>query len=216
MAEALERSSRPVTGDDVERAVQLALATLREGTGLDWTAEAGSLDWTCWETTEHMADDLFSYAGQLGVRNPPLKSHVQFKWSRKPGGPPNAIFADDEATPADLLQVLEACGAMLTAMVRTTPSWVRSHHVYGVADPEGFAAMGIVETLVHTHDVAEGLHLDWDPPAELCDLVLARLFPHVAVGADPWLTLLWATGRAELPGRPRLTDWRWYGAPSGE
>ena len=27
---------------------------------------AGDLDWDCRETVEHMADDLFAYAGQLG------------------------------------------------------------------------------------------------------------------------------------------------------
>lgn len=206
-----------MTGDDIEHAVQLALATLRKAGGSGWDAKAGSLDWTCWETVEHLADDLFSYAAQLGMRNPPLDTHVPFRWSRRrPGGPANAIFTDDAATPAGLLQVLEACGALLTAMVRTTPPTVRSHHIYGAADAEGFAAMGIVETLVHTHDVAEGLHLDWAAPAELCDLALGRLFPHAPIDTDRWLTLLWATGRAELPGRPQLTQWRWYGTPSAD
>ncbi|PAK27659.1 hypothetical protein CJD44_03200 [Streptomyces sp. alain-838] len=44
-------------------------------------------------------------------------------------------------------------------------------------------------------------------PAPVSGL-LARLFPEAPGGADPWLTLLWATGRAELPGHPRLTTWR--------
>jgi hypothetical protein len=206
-----------MTGDDIEHAVQLALATLREAGGLDWNTKAGSLDWTCWETAEHVADDLFAYAAQLGGRNPPLDTNIPFGWSRRrPGGPANTIFTDDGATPAGLLQVLEACGALLTAMVRTTPPTVRSYHVYGTADAEGFAAMGIVETLVHTHDVAEGLHLNWTAPAEFCDLALGRLFPHAPIDTDRWLTLLWATGRAEPPGRPRLTQWRWYGAPSAD
>jgi hypothetical protein len=51
----------------------------------------------------------------------------------------------------------------------------------------------------------------WDPPADLCDRVLARLFRDVPADTDRWQVLLWATGRAELPGRPRLTSWRWYG-----
>jgi hypothetical protein len=69
--------------------------------------------------------------------------------------------------------------------------------------------MGVVETLVHTHDLAEGFGLAWTPPSALCSRVLARLFPDAPDSADPWLTLLWATGRAELPGHPRLTTWRW-------
>lgn len=73
--------------------------------------------------------------------------------------------------------------------------------------------MGIAETLVHMHDVAEGLGLTWAPPPDLCGRVLARLFPDAPAGTDRWVTLLWATGRAELPGRPRLTEWQWHGAP---
>ena len=61
--------------------------------------------------------------------------------------------------------------------------------------------MGIVETLVHTHDLAAGLGLDWTPPAELCARTLARLFPDAPEDADPWTALLWCTGRAELPAR---------------
>jgi hypothetical protein len=111
------------------------------------------------------------------------------------------------------LLALEATGALLVAMVRTTPTTVRAHHGYGASDPEGFAAMGIVETLVHTHDLAAGLGLVWDPPADLCSRVLARLFPDAPSTTEPWPTLLWATGRGDLPDRPRLTTWRWYGAP---
>jgi hypothetical protein len=66
---------------------------------------------------------------------------------------------------------------------------------------------------VHGHDIAEGLGVDLVPSARLCDRVLARLFPDAPADPDRWRTLLWATGRAELPDRPRLTEWRWYGSP---
>ncbi|WP_345568561.1 hypothetical protein [Nonomuraea rosea] len=71
--------------------------------------------------------------------------------------------------------------------------------------------MGVVETLVHTHDIAQGLHRDCVPEQDLSAPALARLFPGVPVVDDPWSTLLWATGRLETPGRPRRTGWRWYG-----
>ncbi|POX58433.1 hypothetical protein C3492_38060 [Streptomyces sp. Ru62] len=217
MARAEGSASGPVSAADVERAVRLALATLREAEGRDWGVKAGSLEWDCWETVEHLADDLFSYATQLSPANPPLDTHVPFAWSRRrPDGPANAVFADREAGTAGLLHVLDASGGLLTAVVRTAPPTVRAHHVFGAADPEGFAAMGIVEILVHTHDVAEGLGLEWTPPADLCDRVLVRLFPDAPADTDRWPTLLWATGRSELPGRPRLTTWRWYGTPRVE
>ncbi|MGW4425369.1 hypothetical protein [Streptosporangium sp. NPDC004631] len=207
-------SAGPVTADDVQRAVRLAVAALRPALAADWDVRAGSLEWSCWETVEHLADDLFSYAAQLGPETPPLDDHVPFDWIRRnPGGPANVIFANRRLGPAGLLQVLEASGALLVAVVRTASPDVRAFHVFGVADPEGFAAMGVVEILVHTHDVAEGLGVGWEPPADLCDRVLNRLFPDAPTDTDRWPALLWSTGRADLPGRPHPTSWRWYGAP---
>lgn len=204
----------PVTADDLDEAVQLALAVLREVPATAWDDKAGTLEWTCWETVEHLADDLFFYAAQLGPRTPPMDGEVPFAGeSRRPGGPVNSVHADREAGPAGLSQVLEACGALLVAMVRTTSPQVRAHHVYGASDPEGFAAMGVVETLVHTHDLAQGLGLAWNPPADICARVLTRLFPDVPTGDEPWSALLWATGRAGLGDRPRRTTWRWNGVP---
>jgi hypothetical protein len=145
----------------------------------------------------------------MGPQSPPLDTHVPFALSRtRPDAPAVFLFADRDAGPAGLVQVLEACGALLVAMVRTTPPRVRAHHAAGVSDPEGFAALALQETLAHTHDLAEGFGLAWTPPSALCSRVLTRLFPEAPDGADPWLTLLWATGRAELPGHPRLTTWR--------
>ncbi|MDQ0989588.1 maleylpyruvate isomerase N-terminal domain-containing protein [Streptomyces sp. V3I7] len=216
MSRSVETGSvlSPVTADDVDLAVRLAVGILRDAPPAGWGGKAGSLEWDCWETVEHLAGDFLFYAVQLGPQSPPLDTHVPFALRQKrPEGPPNFIFAEHDAGPAGLLQVLEASGALLVAMVRTTPQRVRAYHASGVSDPEGFAAMGVVETLVHTHDLAEGLGLAWTPPSDLCSRVLARLFPEAPQGADPWLTLLWATGRAELPGHPRLTTWRWDSTP---
>jgi hypothetical protein len=214
MPRSAEAGILPVTAEDLDQAVQLAVTKLREAPPDAWDGKAGSLEWNCWETVEHVSDALFSYAVTLGPREPPLDGDVPFACERRrPGGPDTAVRADRAAGPAGLLQVLEAIGALLVAMVRTTPSDVRAYHSYGVSDPEGFAAMGVVETLVHTHDLAEGPGLAWAPPAGLCSRVLARLFPDVPQNADPWPTLLWATGRADLPGHPRRTTWRWDGTP---
>ena len=205
------RSRVPVTAAGVEDAVQRAIATVSAAPSTDWNTQAGSLDCTCWETIEHLADCLFFYATQLAVAAP---EEVPFALApQRPNGPENMLFADHASGPTGLLQVLKACSALLVAVVRTSPPHTRGHHVFGAADPEGFAAMGVVETLVHTHDVSEGLGLPWRPPEDLCDRVLVRLFPHAPADTPRWPTLLWATGRAELPDRPRLTTWRWYGSP---
>ena len=102
-----------------------------------------------------------------------------------------------EGGPAGLLQVLEACGALLVAMVRTTPPQTRAHHVFGVLDPEGFAGMGIVETLVHTHDLTQGLRLVWNPPADP-----PALTAGVRTGPRP-------SRRRRPPHVPGPSRWRW-------
>ncbi|WP_371500087.1 hypothetical protein OG871_26900 [Kitasatospora sp. NBC_00374] len=204
----------PVTAADVDLSVALALETLREADPTGWDAPAGPLEWDCWETAEHLADDLFCYAAQLTTAQPQLHGYIPFEISaRREGGPRNAVAADRKAGPDGLLQVLDTSGGLLSAVVRATPAGRLGYHPFGVSDPEGFAAMGVVEVLVHLDDLARGLGLRWRPPADLCGRVLTRLFPDAPTGTEPWPTLLWATGRGELPGRARLTSWRWDSRP---
>ena len=203
----------PVTAADVTLAVRLAVAALGRAPAEAWANQAGSLEWDCWETVEHIADCLFAYATQLTPATPEGGYVPIAMTSTRPGGAESAIHVDREKEAAGLLQALEACGALLAAMVTTTSPGTRAWHPYGTSDPEGFAAMGVAEILVHGHDAAQGLGVPWEPPADLCARVLSRLFPGVPADALPWAALLWATGRADLPDLPRLGDWRWYSEP---
>ncbi|MFE1801004.1 GNAT family N-acetyltransferase [Streptomyces sp. NPDC059517] len=191
---------RAMGGDQVEEAVSGAVTALRGAVDRDWDVEAGRLEWSCRRTAEHIASDLIAYAGQLAGR--PADRYVPFD-----------ITFEECENPEDVLQVVEATGALLAAAVRTTPREARAFHPYPFrsANREGFAAMGVAEVLLHTHDIAEGLGIAYEPPAALCADVLTRIFPHVRPepGPDHWRTLLWATGRGELPGRAPLTTWRW-------
>ncbi|WBB68325.1 hypothetical protein [Micromonospora sp. WMMD812] len=195
-----------VTADDLDAAMSSVVARLRPATGLNWLARAGGLEWDCWHTAEHIGDCLMSFAGQLVAQ--PEKRYVRFLAS-----------ADRDASPDEVLEFAEAGGRILAATIRTSRADVRAYHPSGQADPEGFAAMGCVETLLHGDDIAQGLGLAINPPREVCARVLARLFPEAAqdlAAVDPWAALRWSTGRIELPGRPRLTEWRWRGTPPGE
>src|SRR6266568_5001324 len=134
-------TSLPVIAADVDSAVRLTIATLGEAQNVDWDGKAGPLEWTCWETVEHIADNLFFFAAQLGPRVPATDRSVPFAWARhRPGGPGLVIFADRAAGPAGLVRVVEACGALLVATVRTRPPQVRAYHDAGVLDTAGFAA----------------------------------------------------------------------------
>jgi hypothetical protein len=209
----------PVTPGDVTEAVGCALAALTPPAAADWSVPARELEWSCWETMEHVADALLAYALQLGPQQRPVDHYVPLRWSReRPGAPGGVIFGDPAAGPAGLLEAVAATGGLLAAAVTVSGPQVRALHGYGVSDPEGFAAMGVVETLVHGFDVAGGLGVTLRPPAGLCARALARLFPEVPAGADPWAALLWATGRIDLAerGTGRRLFETWHSAPLPE
>ena len=204
----------PVTAADVTLAVRLAAAALGLRAGAKRGAnQAGSLEWDCWETVEHIADDLFAYATQLTPATPEGGYVPIAMTSTRPGGAESAIHVDREngtgRPAAGAGGVRRPAGGHGHDRSPGTRAW----HPHGTSDPEGFAAMGVTEILVHGHDAAQGLGVPWEPPADLCARVLSRLFPGAPADAPAWAALLWATGRGDLPGRPRLGDWRWYSEP---
>ncbi|MTD13709.1 hypothetical protein GIS00_07100 [Nakamurella sp. YIM 132087] len=176
-----------------------AVAATREVLGglidADWSVPAGDVDWSCARVAAHIADDLFSYAGQI-------------IGGRLDGYLPIEAVVPDDATPEDRLDCIEFCAALLRLAALDTPATARAGHPRGVSDPGGFVAMGAVECVVHTYDIARGLGVDWRPPAGVCAVVLDRLFPGAPAG-DPVDVLLYSAGRLPLGDRPRLTSWGW-------
>ncbi|WP_282204123.1 maleylpyruvate isomerase N-terminal domain-containing protein [Kitasatospora fiedleri] len=165
--------------------------------GLDWGVPAGPLEWSCRDTLAHIGHDLLAYAGQLAAR--PTDRYLPFD-----------LTVRQDTGPADLLATALACGDLLALALAAADPGLRAWH-WGPTDPSGFAAMGVAETLLHTHDITTGLALDWTPPPALCAAVLARLFPDAPAG-EPAPVLLWCTGRGELPGRSRRESWAWRAA----
>lgn len=179
-------------GPDVEQAVAEMTHVLTPYESADWRCRAGTLDWSCWTTAAHVAHDLLAYAGQLAA--PADDAYLPFD-----------LKVRDDASPRDLLRIVTAAGRLLSTTLDTSEPTTRAWH-WGPTDPTGFAALGVNETLVHTFDIAAGLGIAWSPPEAPCKAVLARLFPDAPAG-DPVRVLLWSTGRADLPGQPRVTSW---------
>jgi hypothetical protein len=188
---------RTVGSHDVDQAVAEMVRVLSPHAARDWQVRAGSLDWSCWKTAAHVAHDLLAYAGQVAAG--PTTTYLPF----------DLTIAID-ASPHDVLQVVTACGRLLSSTVATASPQARAWH-WGACDPAGFAAMGVAETLLHTYDITQGLGVPWRPPAPRCAVVLSRLLPDAPRG-DPVQVLLWSTGRAELAGHPRVTSWVWRAA----
>jgi hypothetical protein len=202
-----------VTGADVERAVALTAETLRPAPAEAWDAQAGPMDCSCWDAMDHLNNGVFSYATRLVTPVPYVRGRPTILWER-PGAQSLPLVTDREAGPEAMIEVLLMVGGLVAAVADTRPATARAWHIWGTADPEGFAAMGVVETLAHAFDLTQGLGLGFEAPADLVAPALARLFPEAPADTDPWTTLLWATGRGELEGRAkRSPDWTWHSAP---
>jgi len=192
-----------VTADDLDSVISCVMSGLLPITDRDWSVRAGTLEWDCWHTAEHIGDSLMSYAWQLAVQ--PTTRYVRA-----------IATAEKDASPAEVLEFAVTGGRVLASMVRTSRAHVRAYHPAGMADPEGFAGLGCYEALLHGNDIARGFGLGLDPSRDLCRRVLARLFPHAPAGlpgSDPWATLLWAGGRVEVPGHPRPASYLPHPAP---
>ncbi|MCE7081229.1 maleylpyruvate isomerase N-terminal domain-containing protein [Streptomyces sp. ST2-7A] len=173
-------------------------AALEKGADLDWRVPAGDLEWSCRSTLSHIALGVVGYAGLLIAR--PTDRYI-------------TLFSSiDESAPVPpALEGLRIAGSILASAVREADPGVRAWHPYGHSDGPGFAAMGVLELTVHARDIAQGLGLEPGIPDELAEPVVERLFPDAPPGFRPAETLLWCTGRTEIPGLPRRRGWRWDG-----
>ena len=183
----------PFTAEDFDQLSTLVLDAWESGLDRNWSAKAGTLDWTCFDTADHTIDCVFSYA--------------LFLASRCQDAYPNfgELHALAGATPQDLLDGLRAVTTMLTAVIVTADPdvraviWHRPEAETGA--PLDFAARGGLEMILHAHDVCVGLGVRFEPPPGLC----ARLFEHTRewpveppwqATSDPWADLLERSGRA--------------------
>jgi hypothetical protein len=192
-----------LSADDLDRAIDTMSAALRPTINRDWSATAEVMNSDCWHVAEHLGDCLLSYAGQVVAR--PDGRYVRF-----------LAKADEDASPAEVLEFAAAAGRMLAATIRCAAPDSRAYHPTGMADPAGFAGMGCVETLIHGEDIAHALNTALDPPRDLCERLLDRMFPHAREdmeGLDPWTALRWYSGRLILADRPTPAPWKWRAEP---
>lgn len=171
----------------------------------DWGAvQAGDLTWDVRQTVTHVCDAVGWYAAHLASRSP---RRLRFDF-----------LAHQDASNAELLDVLEAAAVTLAEVARAAPADARAYHDAGMADAEGFLAMGCDEILVHGWDAVRGFGREFAVLEDLAGRVLRRLFPWAPTDLSPWPALLWANGRIGLPGQSRRTgpDWVWHCAPLDE
>jgi hypothetical protein len=191
------------TPDDVRRSVTVVADALRGSTDADWSVAAGELEWSCRRTLIHTINAMLWYSANLATQS--AEDDGDLPWD----APDSPIV--------DLVRGLEWAGFILARVAEASPPGARGYHGEGMADVSGFLAMACDETLIHGADVAAGLGLPFDPPRDVCDRTVGRLFPWAPEHDDPWERLQWCNGRLPLPDHPRLAHgWGWQCAPLDE
>lgn len=168
----------------------------------DWLVPIPDMTWNIAGAVAHTAQGLLWYSSDLAA-GPSELSTME-------------VNVDSGSEPEELIRTMRTVSKVLAGVVATVGPGARGWHPFGIADTSGFVAMACDELLIHTADAASGLGREFTPPAEIAEATLRRLFPWAPADIEPWAGLNWANGRTELPGLPRLTNWRWHCAPLSE
>ena len=183
--------------EDVEQLVEVVARDWRRAAGNDWSARAGTLDWTCTQTADHAVDTTLAPAFFLASR----------KTDAYPDIGPFTLGPD--ARPEQLADGLEAAGRILVAVVGTTPPEVRAiiwRRPVETRGPADFVPRAGLELILHAHDVAAGLGVEFDPPTQMCEHLRRHTaswpfwtavpgWKPLTLTGDPWADLLQASGR---------------------
>ena len=175
--------------DELRDVSDSALRSLEGVSDQDWSRPALGLEWTCWQTVDHMIDCLFSYTFQLAAQAP--SGFLPF----------NELHAQSGATPEDLLLGLRGLLAALQSVLDAAPEGATaSDGVFALA-PSDWRARAAYELALHTYDVVAAFDVDFSLPDELTRSILECdtlwMMDHEVAGAatDPWCGLLAGSGR---------------------
>lgn len=191
------------TCDDLDDVTRLVTTAWTEGLDRDWSAPAGTLTWSCTKTADHAVDAVLAVALFLASRK--QDGYPEWGWGELTMGP--------SVRPEHLVEGMATVGRVLSAVVRTAEPEARAviwrRPAIEARGPADFAPRGGLEMLLHGHDVASGLGVPLDPPADICARLRehTRSWPHwrspgwsqPATTDDPWLDILTASGRRPSP-----------------
>jgi hypothetical protein len=196
----IERQRLVTIGPDALEAAATAVVTaLQAGIDADWSVGAGDLEWSVDRTIAHMTGAPAKYAFYLSSRS---TRYVAVR-----------VWPEPDATRQERLEAIEACAAALAGVAATAPQDAFGFHVSGMHNAAEFLALACYELLVHTYDVTRGLGLPFEPPAELCRLVVdaearhrvsdKRTMADLDEQRATWPLLVWLSGRQH----PATTGW---------
>jgi hypothetical protein len=192
----------PFTAADLDSVTQVVADAWRTGLDRDWSVRAGTIEWSCLETADHMVDAVLAVAFFLASRK--QDGYPEWGWPEFTAGP--------NARPGRLIEALETVGRVLSAVVMTAEPDARAviwrRPKVTTAPASDFPARGALEMILHAQDVCAGLGVELAPPSDVCERLRehTRTWPHwttpgwhaLAATDDPWADLLDASGRSPI------------------
>jgi hypothetical protein len=185
------------TVGDLYALTDLVAATWTSAAQLDWSAPAGTVEWSCTATADHAVDCVYAPAFFLASRNVDSYPEAGLDLTLGPA-----------ANPARLVESLQIATRMLAGVVNDAEPDVRAvifrrpEPLTGA--PPDFVPRAALELILHAHDVSDGLRVPFEPPADLCHRLREHTRPWplwttawrgLGRGADPWSDLLAGSGR---------------------
>jgi hypothetical protein len=170
---------------------------------LDWESKTPDLEWTQAQTAIHTMRACLEYSYQVVGKR--IDTYQPVLFEKKP-----------HAKPVEYLSMIQTAAKVLQKVVSVASLDDRAWHAYGISDPIGFAAMGVIEVSVHTYDLAKGFGIDFIPNNSAAEFAINRVFsgtvtyPNYNSSGE---LLLWLAGRTELSGTARRSGWKWNGTP---
>jgi hypothetical protein len=186
------------TSADLIRLAEQVASLWASASDRDWSAQAGTVEWSCLRTADHAVDCVYAPAFFLASRRRDDYPDVG-----------SDLTMGDGAEPARLAESLLIAARLLAGVVNDADPSVRAvifrFPEVLIAPPADFAPRGAIELILHAHDVCTGLGLGFEPDAELCRRLREHTRPWpmwtvawhgLACTEDAWGDLLHASGRA--------------------
>jgi len=196
----LSSGSERFTAGDLEELSALVADRWTAAAGRDWSAQAGTVEWSCTATADHAVDCVYAPAFFLASRRTDAYPQA--------GGD---LTMGEDATPDRLVESLAIATRLLIAVVRDAPDDVRSvifrRPQLLVGAPGDFLPRGAMELALHAHDVCVGLDIPFEPPPAIARRLREHTRPWpmwttewdgLGDTDDAWGDLLAASGRERI------------------
>ena len=182
---------------DLDALTETVAAAWTAGADRDWSAPAGTLEWSCLHTADHAVDTVMAPALFLASRR--IDAYPDLPWSFVMGA---------DATPMRLVDGLRTATRILQAVVASAEPGVRAviwrRPAVETRPPADFLPRAGLELALHAHDVCLGVGVPFEPGFEVAHHLrehtrtwpMWTIWQEPAASDDPWGDLLAAAGRA--------------------